>query len=190
MRRTRVEKQSYTVTTSTGPLDQLDDEMLESLASALGKSRYLRGAVASGNMLTRTLSVRGSVEVPRAVDAILAAFGDLDKALHAAGLDKADVVDFAVVRDLAEDEFASARDDIVGTPEVAQRLGISRQRVAQLVSQPGRFPHAIATVRGTHVWRWGDIADWIDAGARDMRRRQTQVNGAAEIPSERRARSA
>jgi len=64
-----------------------------------------------------------------------------------------------------------ARDDVVGTPQVADRLGISRQRVAQLVAQQGRFPTPIATVRGTHVWEWGDIADWIAAGARDMRRK-------------------
>lgn len=75
------------------------------------------------------------------------------------------------MRGRRQDEFASARDDVVGTPEVAARLGISRQRIAQLVEQRGRFPHPIATVRGTHVWRWGDIADWIAAGARDMRRK-------------------
>jgi predicted DNA-binding transcriptional regulator AlpA len=167
-----MEKRSYTVTTSTGPLEELSDELLESVAAALTKSRHLEGTVASGNTLTRTLSIRGSVTVPGVADAILAAFEDVGRALHRAGVEKADIVDFAVVQDLPEDEFASARDDIVGTPDVAARLGISRQRVAQLVDQRGRFPHPIATVRGTHVWRWGDIADWIAAGARDMRRKQ------------------
>lgn len=167
-----MEKRWYTVTTSTGPLEELSDELLESLATALAKSRGLKGTVASGNTLTRTLSIRGSVEVPGVADAILAAFQDVGKALQRAGVENADIVDFAVVQDLPEDEFASARDDIVGTPDVAARLGISRQRVAQLVEQQGRFPHPIATVRGTHVWRWGDIADWVAAGARDLRRKQ------------------
>src|SRR5207253_7260029 len=105
----------------------------------------------------------------------------LGRALDRAGVENAEIVDFAVVQDLPEDEFASARDDILGTPDVAARLGISRQRVAQLVDQPGRFPHPIATVRGTHVWRWGDIADWIAAGARDMRRKQPSSNGISTL---------
>lgn len=177
-----MEKGSYTVSTSTGPLEQLDDDLLESVAAALAKSRRLRGTVTYGNTLSRTLSVRGSVEVTGVADAILAAFEDVGKALRRAGIENSEIVDFAIVRDLPEDEFASARDDIVGTPDVAARLGISRQRVAQLVEQQGRFPSPIATVRGTHIWRWGDIADWIAAGARDMRRRQTQVDDAAEVP--------
>lgn len=169
-----MEKRSYTVTTSTGPLQALSDELLESVAAALAKSRRLKAAVASGNVLTRTLSIRGSVDVSGVANAILEAFEEVAKALHRAGVEKADLVDFAIVQDLPGDEFASARDDIVGTPDVAARLGISRQRVAQLVDQPGRFPHPIATVRGTHVWRWGDIADWIAAGARDLRRKKNR----------------
>ncbi len=81
------------------------------------------------------------------------------------------------MRGRRQDEFASARDDVVGTPEVAARLGISRQRIAQLVERRGRFPHPIATVRGTHVWRWGDIADWIAACARHA---SEGTDGAAE----------
>lgn len=168
----QMEKRWYTVTTSTGPLEELSDELLESVATTLARSRHLRGTVVSGNTLTRTLSMRGSVEVPGVADAILGALEDVGKALHRAGVENANIVDFAVLQDLPEDEFASARGDIVGTPDVAARLGISRQRVAQLVEQQGRFPHPIATVRGTHVWRWGDIADWVAAGARDLRRKQ------------------
>jgi len=179
--RTSVEKRWFTVTTSTGPLEGFSDELLEAVATALAKSRHMKGTVASGNALTRTVSVRGSVEVSGVADAIPAAFEDLGKALDRAGVKNAQIVDFAVVQDLPEDEFASARDDILGTPDVAARLGISRQRVAQLVDQPGRFPHPIATVRGTHVWRWGEIADWIAAGARDMRRKQPSSGGTSTV---------
>lgn len=72
-----MDKRSYTVITSTGPLRALNDELLESVAAAL--------------------------------------------ATAASGVEKADIVDFAVVQDLPGDEFASARDDIVGTPDVAAR---------------------------------------------------------------------
>jgi len=169
--RKSVEKHSYTITASTGPLEELNDELLESVAGALNRSRRLVGTVVSGDILSRTISVRGSVDVAGIADGVVTAISELGMAFTRASLKDAEIVDFTVIRDLEEDEFASARDDVVGTPDVAARLRISRQRVAQLVEQQGRFPTPIATVRGTHVWKWGDIADWIAAGARDMRRK-------------------
>lgn len=166
-----MEKRSYTVAASTGPLDTFGPEIVDQFAEALAQSRYLSGTVASGDSLTRRLSMRGSVDAPHVQRAMTDGISDVYKAFRAVGVPPR-VVDFRVLEDLAEDEFASARDDVVGTPEVADRLGISRQRVAQLVEQKGRFPQPVAAVRGTHVWQWGDIADWIAAGARDMRRRQ------------------
>ncbi len=127
--------------------------------------------------------MRGSVEASTFGGAADVGIVAMHRALVAVGRPR--IVDFRVLEDLADDAFASARDDVVGTPEVAARLGVSRQRVAQLVEQKGRFPTPIATVRGTHLWEWGDIADWIAAGARDLRRRQTQVDDEVEIPSPR-----
>lgn len=165
-----MDKRWYTVSASTGPLDTFADNVVEQLGAALTRSVYLSGTVASGESLTRRLSMRGSVEAPHVQRATTDGISDVYRAFRAIGIPPR-VVDFRVLEDLAEDEFAAARDDVVGTPQVADRLGISRQRVAQLVAQQGRFPTPIATVRGTHVWEWGDIADWIAAGARDMRRK-------------------
>jgi predicted DNA-binding transcriptional regulator AlpA len=163
----------YTVSASTGPVEKLSIEVVEHLGGALAKTKSLQGTVVSADSLTRRVSMRGSLDAPSLGDATAAALVDVHRALAAIG--KPALVDFRVLEDLAEDEFASARDDVVGTPEVAARLGISRQRVAQLVDQQGRFPTPIATVRGTHLWEWGDIADWIAAGARDMRRKQPSI---------------
>ena len=164
-------KQWYTMTASTGPIDSFNDELTEVVAREIAQRGVLQGAVVAGNSLTRTMSVRGSVESEGPADAILLGLQELGHAFLVV-LERPEIFEFGIMRDLPEDEFASARDDIVGTPDVAARLGISRQRVAQLVEQKGRFPTPIATVRGTHVWRWGDIADWIAAGARDRRRRR------------------
>ena len=192
-------KTSFTVAASTGPLDELTDERLESVATILERSRRLKGGVVGGNLLSRTLSVRATVDSASQAEAALVAVSELGEIFSRAGIfDEAGIVDFAVMQDLPEDEFASARVDVVGTPDVAARLGISRQRVAQLVEQKGRFPTPLATVRGTHVWRWGDIADWTAAGARDMRRRKptpeepddeiARLTAAAEADRERAAR--
>ncbi|HEV2249669.1 MAG TPA: hypothetical protein VGT60_04100 [Candidatus Limnocylindria bacterium] len=169
-------KRGYTVDVSTTALDVVDDDLLKPLATALAADRHLAGPVVATDSLTRVISVRTSVDAVSAEDAFRRAAARIRRAMRQCGLgEKVDFADASVMRDLQEDGFASSRDDVVGTPDVAARLGISRQRVAQLVGQPGRFPHPIATIRGTSVWRWGDIADWIAAGARDLRRRRPAV---------------
>ena len=166
-------KRGYAVELQTATLDEIDDSLPDTLATAVGRERKLAGPVVWTNSLTRVVGVRTSVDAVSVEDAFNTAAACIRRALRRSGIGQ-DVAfaDGAVMLELPDDEFASSRDDIVGTPDVAARLGISRQRVAQLIDQPGRFPHPIATIRGTRVWRWGDIADWIGAGARDLRRRR------------------
>lgn len=164
-------KRGYTIEAQTVPLEALDEHMIESFAESVHADRHLVGAATAANLLTRVLSVRTSIDAETPEDAIAAAAARIRVALRRAGTGEADLAELSAMVELPEDEYASARDDIVGTPDVAERLGISRQRVLQLVEQKGRFPTPVATVRGTHVWRWGDIADWIAAGQRDRRRR-------------------
>ncbi len=172
---------SYTVDASTAPLERVEEKTLEAFAAALSADRQLVGAVATGDTLTRVLSARASVDAEAPEEAFATVVARVRLALRRAGVRDVELVEASVQQDLEEDDFASARDDIVGTPDVAARLGISRQRVLQLVDQPGRFPHPIATVRGTHVWRWGDIADWLAAGNRDLRRRKVEDLDDAEL---------
>lgn len=177
-------KRWYTLAVQTEPVDGLADVALEAVAAALGADRSVAGPVVGASTISGTLSARLSVEAPSIEAALAAAAAAVRRALRKAKLGDVAISDADVALELPGDEFASARDDLVGTPDVAQRLGISRQRVAQLVEQPGRFPAPVARVRGTHIWRWGDIVDWISAGKRDMRRKPTP----AEAPVPKRAK--
>lgn len=164
-------KRGYVVEAQTAPLETLDEETLEAFSAALFRDRQLAGPAPAANLLTRVLSARTSIDAESPEDAFTTAVARIRAALRRAGVGEPELTEVSVLIELPEDEQASARDDLVGTPDVAARLGVSRQRVAQLVEQPGRFPTPVTTVRGTHVWRWGDIADWIAAGNRDLRRR-------------------
>lgn len=164
-------KRGYTVEAQTAPIAGLQEKMLSAFGAALAGDRQLVGVVPAANTLTRVLSVRTSVDAATPENAIAIAIARIRLALKRAGAGEAELTEVSVMLELPEDDHAAARDDLVGTPDVADRLGISRQRVAQLVEQKGRFPTPVATVRGTHVWRWGDVVDWVAAGNRDLRRR-------------------
>lgn len=164
-------KRSYTIEAQTAPLEHVDESVLGAFSRALNADRQLAGPAAGANTLTRVLSVRTSIDADSPEAAFAVAIARVRLALKRAGVGDVDLSEASVALDLPDDEFASARDDLVGTPEVAARLGISRQRVAQLVEQPGRFPPPVTTVRGTNVWRWGDIVDWVATGHRDLRRK-------------------
>jgi predicted DNA-binding transcriptional regulator AlpA len=48
----------------------------------------------------------------------------------------------------------------MGVTEVAQRLGVSRQRVHQLRSTPD-FPDPVAMLAAGPIWESIDIEDWV-----------------------------
>lgn len=50
-------------------------------------------------------------------------------------------------------------DDLVTTPEIGRRLGVSRQRAHQL-SQLDDFPVPLGRVGTQTVWRWTEVFDW------------------------------
>lgn len=49
--------------------------------------------------------------------------------------------------------------ELMGTSEVAEFLGISRQRVLVLAQQP-TFPRPLAVLKMGNVWRATDIRRW------------------------------
>lgn len=49
--------------------------------------------------------------------------------------------------------------EVVGTYEIAELLGISRQRVQQLANTEG-FPAPVAKLRVGHIWLRADIERW------------------------------
>ena len=51
--------------------------------------------------------------------------------------------------------------DLVGTMDISELLGVSRQRVQQIVNTKG-FPDPVATVnRRTRMWDRAAVLDWV-----------------------------
>jgi len=53
--------------------------------------------------------------------------------------------------------------DVVGVPEVAQILGVSRQRVYQLMGSYDDFPVPLATLAVGRIWSRQAIEEWSRA---------------------------
>ena len=53
----------------------------------------------------------------------------------------------------------------VGSAEIAEMLGVSRQRVQQLISRRD-FPKPLARLKMGKVWRRGDVERWARAHGR------------------------
>lgn len=52
--------------------------------------------------------------------------------------------------------------ELAGVPEIAQRLGISRQRVYQVIETYADFPTPIATLHSGRIWRLAEIDEWAE----------------------------
>ena len=50
---------------------------------------------------------------------------------------------------------------LVGTAEIAELLGVSRQRVAQLSQESDDFPKPEAELGAGRIWKRGDIDAWV-----------------------------
>jgi hypothetical protein len=57
-------------------------------------------------------------------------------------------------------------DDLVGTKEIGERLGVGYRSVHTWLRRYPEFPPAIATVSGVSVWDWPDIERWAKATGR------------------------
>lgn len=55
--------------------------------------------------------------------------------------------------------------ELVGTHEVAQMLGVSRQRVLQLAATKG-FPKPVASLKAGLIWERAAIHDWMQRTGR------------------------
>lgn len=50
--------------------------------------------------------------------------------------------------------------DLIGVHEIAQLLGVSRQRVDELARTRPDFPKPVAHLRAGRIWRRRDIESW------------------------------
>jgi hypothetical protein len=58
-------------------------------------------------------------------------------------------------------------DDLVGTAEIAERLGVRRVGVIHdWRRRYADFPEPVAMVSHVHVWLWTDIRSWAERSGR------------------------
>lgn len=162
---------SYRVHLQTRPLADLDDVVLEHFAEALDRERKVKAPVAAADLSTRTLSAVVSVDDDSPGDAAMYAVTAFEKAAQRANVGAIELSEVLVE---AEDE-SGERHELVSGGEVARRLGLSRERIRQLVELEGRFPTPAAIVGGYRVWRWGDIRDWAELNERKVARRRKKT---------------
>ena len=72
--------------------------------------------------------------------------------------------------------------DLVGSAEIAQLLGVSRQRVHEIVRTAVDFPEPVAELAAGRIWQRSDVEEWM--AARDRQRKGTvmeDVSGVALV---------
>jgi predicted DNA-binding transcriptional regulator AlpA len=58
-------------------------------------------------------------------------------------------------------------DDLVGTVDIAKRLGVKRPQVVHdWIRRHEDFPEAVATLSNVRVWDWADIQRWAEKTGR------------------------
>lgn len=55
--------------------------------------------------------------------------------------------------------------ELVGVAEIADMLGVTRQRASALQTRQG-FPHPVAVLRSGPVWRKGDLSTFVEQWTR------------------------
>lgn len=56
--------------------------------------------------------------------------------------------------------------DLVGTAEIAEMIGVSRQRVHQLTREDPDFPEPVAEISAGTIWLRADIEAWARSSGR------------------------
>ena len=67
---------------------------------------------------------------------------------------------------MTDDTATIARLDLVGTREIATRLGVSKATVNDWRYRDRGFPSEDLTVSGVPAWRWSIIEEWAKATGR------------------------
>jgi hypothetical protein len=147
-----------------------DPDRADDLLDALLALGAIGPVVASGS-LGVGYTARFFVEIPGGGDE-----GDLLAAHEArmivmAALEKAGVEHRGVARlevidgNLDELEFTRETDELVGVTELAEMLGVTRQRASELRTRPG-FPAPIADLASGPVWKSSSLRRFVDTWER------------------------
>jgi prophage regulatory protein len=58
--------------------------------------------------------------------------------------------------------------DLVGVTEVKELLGVSRQRVHQIIRDHPDFPEPVAEIKAGKIWLRRDVVSWARRHGRDL----------------------
>ena len=56
--------------------------------------------------------------------------------------------------------------DLVGVAEIAEMVGVSRQRINRIVETHDEFPQPVAELSAGRIWRRQDVAAWMAESGR------------------------
>lgn len=145
----------YTVLLTIQTLAPLTDEVIEDVAALGGAA----GGTAGKDRLTTTITVkaRGIVDALQKASELVArrAPGDVVDA-EVATVDEHD----------RREEANTVRAELVGLAEIAELLGITRQRVSEMHRDRKDFPMPVARLRSGPVWRKADLSTFADGWQR------------------------
>lgn len=158
-------KRSYGVDVTSSRIDGFSGEVVDALSDEILKSRRLAGPVVAANLALETVSVRTNVDAEDPA----AALETVLEVLRVGAKRRRVELEVAVAEVWLDDGADADPREVVFGGEVARRLGVSRQRVMQLLDS-GRFPKPIATTGRDRVWRWGDISTWARLNERKVGR--------------------
>lgn len=148
-------------------------EALEALDPIAPASSYERGRY----------SFRVSVDSPTSETAFKLAKSAITNAIKAAGLPDWTLVRGEVISGDELDRVLAVRDypELLGVAELAELLGVSRQRASALATQ-SNFPSPIAQLTATPVWDKATIGNFLKEWKRTPGRPSTKHNDNARQP--------
>lgn len=159
-----MKKRTYIVELDSAPIaEAVDGDLLERFTVALDRERQLTAPATEVNMLVKAIGFTAAVAATGPQDALAVAVSAFERATIRAGVADVVIADASIEIESGDENL---RSELISGAEVARRLGISRERVSQLVEIPGRFPAALTRVGQYQIWRWGDILDWQAVGGR------------------------
>lgn len=154
----------YTIHLTSAPVQGLGESLLLAFDNALERQRGVAAPIAAASLVTGTLRLTASVAARKPEVALTKARYAFEGALRAAGVRNPKVIE----AEIESRQETGDRHELVTGAEVARRIGVSRERVRQMVSRTGRFPPAAAVVGGYRIWRWGDVVDWAAIEGRSL----------------------
>jgi prophage regulatory protein len=131
----------------------------EDLLEALLADRRVAGPVTSGPDEEGRVGATVAVDASDVLEAVRVAVGAVIEALARIGV--AGGVDLLEAE--PEDREASWRPELLGASDVARLLGVSRQRVYQLLEEREDFPRPAAELARGALWRRHEVEAWARA---------------------------